>query len=65
MSELGDLDSSNVEARITGAFMRQLQESEVDFDIVDGIESLIDEEDFGGEDAVIELVEEVLIDDGG
>lgn len=64
MSEVPDLESSNVEARITGEFMRRLQDSEVDFELVEGIEQLIDEEDFGGEDAIIDLVEEELIDDG-
>lgn len=58
-----DLDSTNVEDRITGEFMTRLQESDVDFALVDAFEGLVDEEDFGGEETIVEIVEDELIDD--
>lgn len=59
-----EIDSTNVEARITGEFMKRLQDSDVDFGVVNSFEELIDEDDFGGDDSVIEIVEDELIDDG-
>lgn len=54
---------ADVEDRIVGEFMRQLQDSDVDFGIVEEMERLLDEEDFGGEDRIIERIEENVLND--
>jgi hypothetical protein len=58
-----ELSNGNVEDRIVGEFMRQLQESDVDFEIIEEMEDLLDKEDFGGEELIIERVEESVLND--
>lgn len=58
-----EFGEGSVEDRIVGEFMRQLQGSDVDFDIIEEMEGLLDEEDFGGEDRIIERVEESVLND--
>ncbi|TKR27982.1 hypothetical protein [Natronomonas salsuginis] len=58
-----EFSDADVEDRIVGEFMRQLQESDVDFEIVEEMEGLLDEEDFGGEERIIERVEESVLND--
>lgn len=56
-----DLRSANVEARIGGEFMQGLQESDVPFEIVDTMEELIEEDDFGGAKRIIAAIEEEMV----
>lgn len=58
----GEMDDAYVEEQIVGEFMMNLHENEVDFELVEEIETLIDEADFGGEDRIIELIENNVID---
>lgn len=51
----------DVEDRIVGQFMRQIQNSEIDFYIVEEMEALIDEDDFGGEDLIVDRVREAIL----
>lgn len=46
----------SIEDEITGEFMRQLRKSDVDFDIVEAIEPLTAESDFGGREKISETV---------
>ena len=57
------VSDADVEDRIVGEFMRQLQESDVDFEIVEEMEGLLNEEDFGGDDRIIERIEESVLND--
>ena len=63
MSLDSDPEERDVEHRIVGTFMWELQESDVDFDIVETIEGLIGQSDFGGEETLIEAIEEEVISD--
>lgn len=56
-------DEGNVERRIEGEFMTQLQDSEVPFDIVEVMEELIDEPDLGGKDEIVERIEMEVLND--
>lgn len=58
--ESGEAD---VEDRILGEFMSRLQGADVDFYIVEEIEGLLDEDDFGGGDQIVENIEESVLDD--
>jgi hypothetical protein len=51
----------DVEDRIVGQFMRQIQNSEIDFYIVEEMEALIEEDDFGGEDVIVDRVREAIL----
>lgn len=64
MSDEFDTEASDIERRIEGEFMKRLQESAVSFDVVESMEGLLDEEDFGGEDRIIDIVENVKVSDG-
>lgn len=59
-NESGETD---VEDRIIGEFMRRLQDSDVDFAIVEEMEGVLDENDFGGEELIVERIEEGLLND--
>lgn len=61
MCEEGVFGEGDVENRIGGEFMRQLQESEVDFDIVEEMEGLLSEDDFGGEELIVDRIEENVL----
>jgi hypothetical protein len=61
MTESFDSEDVNVEDRIVGEFMRQLQNSDVDFEIIEVMEGLLDENDFGGEDMIVERIEEEVL----
>lgn len=62
MAESFDSEDVNVEDRIVGEFMRQLQNSNVDFEITEVMEGLLDENDFGGEDVIVERIEEEVLE---
>lgn len=61
MTESFDSEDVNVEARIAGEFMTQLQNSDIDFEITEVMEGLLDENDFGGEDVIVERIEEGVL----
>lgn len=63
MDTESDSIDSDVEERISGQFMHQLRDSDVDFDIVEEMEALIDEDDFGGEEAIVERIEDSVLND--
>jgi hypothetical protein len=52
-----EIKKSDVEERITGEFMTGLQESDVSFDIIEVMEGLIDEEDFGGKEEIVSAID--------
>ena len=58
-----DLNEANVEDRIVGEFMTELQEADVPFEYIEALEGLIDQEDFGGADAILAEVESRVLDD--
>lgn len=62
MAESFDSEDVNVEDRIVGEFMRQLQNSNVNFEITEVMEGLLDENDFGGEDVIVEGIEEEVLE---
>jgi hypothetical protein len=64
MDDKTKIDDTDVEDRIIFEFMCQLHDSDVQFELVDGFEELIAKDDFGGKDAIIDLVEEEVIEDG-
>lgn len=61
MPEGFDFEDVNVEDRIVGEFMTQLQNSDVDFAITEVMEGLLDEDDFGGQDVIVERIEEEVL----
>lgn len=62
MAESFDSEDVNVEDRIVGEFMTQLQNSDIDFEITEVMEGLLDENDFGGEDVIVERIEEEVLE---
>lgn len=58
-----DLNEANVEDRIVGEFMTELQEADVSFEYIEALEGLIGEEDFGGADTILVEVESRVLDD--
>jgi hypothetical protein len=60
MSSDRELEEGDVEDRILGDWMRRLQEERVDFEIVETMEELLDEDDFGGDERIIEEVEQAV-----
>lgn len=58
-----DLNEANVEDRIVGEFMTELQEADVSFEYIEALEGLIDQEDFGGADTILAEVESRVLDD--
>lgn len=58
------LEDGNVEQRISGEFMKRLQEADVPFEIVEVMEELIDEPNLGGEEEIVERIEAEVLDDG-
>ena len=62
MSERFDSNDVDVEDRIAGEFMTQLQDTDVDFDVIEVMEGLLHEDDFGGEDVIVERIEARVLD---
>lgn len=62
----GDFDpeTGDVEGRIEGEFMTKLQKSSVSFDVVDAMEGLLGKDDFGGDEQIVDAMEDALFDDG-
>jgi len=60
MSSDRELEEGDVEDRILGDWMRRLHEERVDFEIVEIMEELLDEDDFGGDERIIEKVEQAV-----
>jgi len=60
MSTDRELEEGDVEGRILGDWMRRLHEERVNFEIVETIEELLDEDDFGGDERIIEEVEQAV-----
>ena len=59
--DTSEFQTADVEKRIGGEFMRQLQKSDVDFQLTEIMEGQLKKEDFGGCDEISELIEaEVL-----
>lgn len=59
--DTSEFQTADVEARIAGEFMRQLQESDVDFQLIEIMEGQLDKDDFGGGDEITELIEEEVL----
>lgn len=56
-------ENQSVEDEITGRFMRKLRESDVAFDVVEAIEPLTSESDFGGREKLAEATLETIEED--
>lgn len=52
----------SVEDRIVGEFMRKTQETDVGVEIMDVMEGRIHEDDFGGEEVIVNEIEEAVLD---
>ena len=61
--ESSAFQTADVEKRIAGEFMQQLQKSDVNFSLTEIIEGQLDKDDFGGGDEIAELVEEEVLGD--
>lgn len=64
MNEYFESEDIDVEDRIAGEFITELQESDVDVEIVEMMSGLLHEDDFGGEEKIIEQLEEQVLEDG-
>jgi len=64
MKEYFESEVVDVEDRISGEFITELQESDVDVEIVDIMGDLLHEDDFGGSEKIVEEIEGALLDDG-
>lgn len=64
MKEYFESEDVDVEDRISGEFITELQKSDVDVEIVDIMGDLLHEDDFGGPEKIVEQIEGELLDDG-
>ena len=60
MSSDRELEEGDVEDRILGDWMRRLHDEQIDFEIVETMEELLNEDDFGGEERIVEEVEQAV-----
>ena len=58
-----DLDAGNVEDQIASEYIFNVMEADVDVEIADVMNELLDEDDFGGEDLIVERIEEAVFND--
>lgn len=61
---MSDEDNKNAEERIDSEFIHRLYDSDVHFDVEEVMADLIYEDDYGGEEGIVDRVESEVIEDG-
>ncbi|AQL42112.1 hypothetical protein BV210_05020 [Halorientalis sp. IM1011] len=61
--DLAAQENGDVEDQIASAFIFKVMQSDVDVDMADVMNGLLHKDDFGGEDLIVECIEEEMLDD--